>query len=414
MRRLIFFLALLIAAPIAATAQTTTPISMLPAAATANLTDLVPCVQLGAPNVTRKCTSAQIIALGSSSFLSLTGGAISGSTTFNGTVAISGGPLTIAPPTVTALVSGGTGYGKQQTTTFNLGNTASGIYEANLNVTTVMGNPPSGAQVWAYLDQFTTNTDSATTAAMVGRYMQSVRLAAAPNTTQWSIITEARDKTGLASSLGGKWLVQEMDLAVNGPDDAAVLGRQGLVITELNGTGSGTPGEVTCAICIFSGGTSGYGYYSTLVFGDSARDAQLDMRSVGTWSGSGSGNGFAMWLKTGLSVAFDTGGTVTLSSEGTTLFSSKAVRSPLGFYFQPSGPSITSDGQVELASVPWRLPPYTVAALPSLTAVREGSMAWASDCRESGEGPGAGGGCVVVVNSVGNWIAVWSGVAPTT
>ena len=75
------FLALV---PALAMAQTTSPISGLPAASVANLTDLIPCVQLGSPNVTRKCTSQQVVSLGSSLFLSLTGGTLSGPLVANG------------------------------------------------------------------------------------------------------------------------------------------------------------------------------------------------------------------------------------------------------------------------------------------------------------------------------------------
>lgn len=53
---------------------------------------------------------------------------------------------------------------------------------------------------------------------------------------------------------------------------------------------------------------------------------------------------------------------------------------------------------------------YTVATLPG---AGPGGMAYASNCRNPGEGAGAGKGCMVSVNSNSVWIAVWSGLAVT-
>jgi hypothetical protein len=54
------------------------------------------------------------------------------------------------------------------------------------------------------------------------------------------------------------------------------------------------------------------------------------------------------------------------------------------------------------------------ASLPAVTAANKGALAFATDCRNSGQGAGTGTGCLVEVNTAGAWIAVWSGVAPTT
>lgn len=57
---------------------------------------------------------------------------------------------------------------------------------------------------------------------------------------------------------------------------------------------------------------------------------------------------------------------------------------------------------------------YTVAALPSVAAGDNGTLAFASNCRQTGEGAAAGTGCIVYVDKNGVWKAMWSGVAPTT
>lgn len=55
---------------------------------------------------------------------------------------------------------------------------------------------------------------------------------------------------------------------------------------------------------------------------------------------------------------------------------------------------------------------YKVADLPTPTE-GQGSVAYALDGRNTGEGAGAGTGCLVTYNSAGVWAAVWSGVAVT-
>lgn len=64
-------------------------------------------------------------------------------------------------------------------------------------------------------------------------------------------------------------------------------------------------------------------------------------------------------------------------------------------------------------SKPIQLPKYAVAALPAVTSANEGEMAFATNCRNTGQGSGAGTGALVVVDNTGAWAAVWSGVAPT-
>lgn len=60
------------------------------------------------------------------------------------------------------------------------------------------------------------------------------------------------------------------------------------------------------------------------------------------------------------------------------------------------------------------MPIVVVASLPTVTSANAGYIGFATNCRNSGESAGAGTGCMVVVNKNGVWVAVWSGLAPTT
>jgi len=75
---------------------------------------------------------------------------------------------------------------------------------------------------------------------------------------------------------------------------------------------------------------------------------------------------------------------------------------------------LLSQFSIGVAGTRLQLPMTTVALLPAVTAANAGSIAWASNARNVGEGAGAGTGTLVEVNSAGTWLSVWSGVAPTT
>jgi hypothetical protein len=67
-------------------------------------------------------------------------------------------------------------------------------------------------------------------------------------------------------------------------------------------------------------------------------------------------------------------------------------------------------------SKPPLLPSYTVANLPAVTLANVGSIAFATNGRNTGEGAAAGTGCTLQVqNKAGTatWCAIWSGVAVT-
>jgi len=54
----------------------------------------------------------------------------------------------------------------------------------------------------------------------------------------------------------------------------------------------------------------------------------------------------------------------------------------------------------------------TIDDLPAVTARDVGRLQFAGNARNTGQGAGAGTGTLCCVNTSGNWVAVWSGVAP--
>jgi hypothetical protein len=65
------------------------------------------------------------------------------------------------------------------------------------------------------------------------------------------------------------------------------------------------------------------------------------------------------------------------------------------------------------ASFPSAYPVVTTVSLPAVTTANTGALAYATDCRNTGQGAGTGTGCLVAVDRTGIWAAVWSGLAVT-
>lgn len=65
------------------------------------------------------------------------------------------------------------------------------------------------------------------------------------------------------------------------------------------------------------------------------------------------------------------------------------------------------------ATFPSAYPVVTTVSLPAVTTANTGALAYATDCRNSGQGAGAGTGCLAAVDKTGIWDAVWSGLAVT-
>lgn len=66
---------------------------------------------------------------------------------------------------------------------------------------------------------------------------------------------------------------------------------------------------------------------------------------------------------------------------------------------------------------PVQLAAYAVASLPAVTLTNVGSVAFATNGRNTGEGGGSGTGCLVQVQNksgTATWCAVWSGVQITS
>lgn len=62
----------------------------------------------------------------------------------------------------------------------------------------------------------------------------------------------------------------------------------------------------------------------------------------------------------------------------------------------------------------FRAPAYAAASLPAVTVADAGRMAFVTNARNTGQGAGAGTGCLCVVNNAGAWVTTWNGLAPTT
>ena len=69
---------------------------------------------------------------------------------------------------------------------------------------------------------------------------------------------------------------------------------------------------------------------------------------------------------------------------------------------------------ISVAGTRLQLPAYTVAALPAVTSAFAGSIAWATNARNTGETGGNGTGALVQVNKNGIWVTTYNGAVPTT
>ena len=366
-------------------------ISQLPAATTGNATDLIPATQGSVgpgTGTTRAVTPGQIVGA-----------------PFSGT-------MIFAHATVTDASALSTGYQIEQDITYNLSVGATGIFFGNALNCTVNGNPQS-AQIWNNFDRMLAETANTSSSTLVNHYIQSVRPAAfpAPAQTLFGMVIEARDQTGLPSSGGGGLLGLEIDVACNGVDDGTAAERQGLIITFLNGTGSGASPQANSAIGIYSGGDSSANFKSIIQLAVPFLNAAIDGRSTGQVSG---GTTHFIWMRTGLDIALDTAGNFTLSTDSTYINASKIINSPNGYAIGGSAQLLSADGSTIASTEPFRVPAYTVAALPVLTSNETGALAFATNACNTGEGSGSGTGCLVCRNNIGVWVSVWSGVAPTT
>jgi LysM repeat protein len=142
-----------------------------------------------------------------------------------------------------------------------------GSVVTNVRNDTIIYNSP-GNYVWGGLDRLIwtgVQTPTASTPAQhVSRYVQTVRQAAATNSSGaylpqpqlWAACLEYRDTTGLPSSATGASLTIEMDWMGNGLDDANCRTIQSLVIGQNNTSGAAV--EVSTIIGVYlNAGSSG-------------------------------------------------------------------------------------------------------------------------------------------------------------
>lgn len=171
-----------------------------------------------------------------------------------------------------------------------------------------------GAQIWHSLDKMIQSSTGNGKYDLVRRYIQAVRYGAAPNSTLWPAVIEARDLTGLKSSLAGGLLSLEVDIVADDVDDASV--RKGISICMLGGSNPSTkpPMQAHYALGVFNGygaADSACGFHRTLELSSPFLECGIDFR----WSGNMPGTtGNAIWLKTGYKLALSTDGTSFVSA----------------------------------------------------------------------------------------------------
>lgn len=225
-----------------------------------------------------------------------------------GTVLADGTPLASAFPTggapaafvLPGFVSGNTAMGlstsqgASQITDFSVtqssyvvnhsGGTA-GTVAANSRVDTVIYNSPAN-YIWGGLDRLmwagTQTPNGAAAAQHVGRYIQTLRLAATtgsngqllPQPMLWGACIEYRDTTGRPSSATNAALVIEMDWFGNGLDDGNSRTIQSLVIGQHDKSGAAV--EVGTVIGVYLDSSSSGGTKTVFLAGVPFSNAVLD------------------------------------------------------------------------------------------------------------------------------------------
>lgn len=241
----------------------------------------------------------------------------------------------------------------------------------------------AGHQLWCNFDEVIYDVpggDPSSGGSVIARTMQTVRQTASVNTAIGAAIATVSDQTGLKSSLSGGILALRAVISANDDDDAA---SRGVVTAFLQKENSGgATAQANYAFGAFTGTDVLSNFLSIFQGGAPFKNAVLDCRFAITIAG---GTSHAVWLKTGLDVAFSNSGADALSGDGTLISS----------------------------TVPLRPTPLLVANLPVFAGAKVGAMAYAVNGRNNGEGAAAGTGCLVTLNSAGVWQAVWSGVAVT-
>jgi hypothetical protein len=277
-------------------------------------------------------------------------------------------------------------------------------------------------QLWANLDSVVYSVpggDAAAGGAIISRYMSAVRTTPSPNVVIWAGISAVTDETGGSADASGGMITHEFDMAINGAsstNDGRTREILSLVLQKRNA--GGADGHANNGIGVFgqSGATGGFDNAIMLLTAPYGH-AGIDLTGASVMSG-GSNN--AIWVATGQAIALDTDGptgSVYIKSS-LSAFSTRVLEVPVsGMLFGPNtGTQFGPDATVTVlgSSLPLRVPSFATNALPPVAAGDFGAMAFDSDCRNTGEGSGTGSGCLVVRNHANSWVAVWSGVAPTT
>jgi hypothetical protein len=172
---------------------------------------------------------------------------------------------------------------------------------------------PIGQSVWANRDTIINSapTPSLTGASFIARVMQCESYTdrgsdALKNPIMWAAISNGIDWTGHPSSVSGRILVHEFDIAAAGLDDAPnpgslLSGGRSIVIVSAGTTHYpvNPMSEFVTAIGVFAS-DDGVRYKNMITFGAPFNNAGLDFRSATSLGGAP-----AIWLATGHSIAFD-------------------------------------------------------------------------------------------------------------
>jgi hypothetical protein len=220
----------------------------------------------------------------------------------------------------------------------------------------------------------------------------------------WGDVVEVRSFSNAPSSVDGSLIGMEMDLVGNGADDATIRRFFSLVIGKQNTQGPDF--EVFGVFDIFS--PPGTSYQHALAgFGSGPfTHAFIDIRGVVQGP-----NANAIWFADGQRLALDTAGNHQLRYNPYNGNAEYVVNGNAALAISGLGAITALSLQV---SAPIQVGNYGTGNLPPPTAI--GQVAFAANGRNSGEGPGAGTGCLVQVQNKGGalaWCAVWSG-APVT
>jgi hypothetical protein len=261
--------------------------------------------QVNAANTTANTALATVV---SGSYLSLTGGNVSGPTSIT-----QSGVGTLFTVNDANSLPTDTGISKFIYTANHTGGT-SGIVNPNVLSDVTVYNAPA-TNIWGVLSKLN-YTGTASTGQHVASYSQTLRSTQnVTNPQLWAGCFEYRDLTGQPSSTAGVGQTLELDWYGNGLDDlGSQVGRTVLPIVIGKHLSGGSAVEVTSAITtnLVGGLGSGNGWYRDTI----SVSSPFKLSAFTTRFGEQLAGAKAIWLADGHVLAFNTAGTKTLAWDG--------------------------------------------------------------------------------------------------